>query len=103
LVGGGKSFAASSAAAAQTLTVKAKGQLPDDFVSYLRKVQKPESVEVGRLHKLRILLRNETVSWIEGFIEQGGMEEIVGLLHRTMEVEWRYVKQACLTMALANR
>ena len=88
--GGGKSFASSSAAAAHTLVAKAKGQLSEDFVSYLRKVQKPESVEVGRLHKLRILLRNETVVWIEGFIGQGGMQEIVGLLHRTMEVEWRY-------------
>ena len=91
--GRSRSLAASSAAAAQTLVAKAKGQLSDDFVSYLRKVQKPESVEVGRLHKLRILLRNETVAWIEGFIGQGGMEEIVRLLHRTMEVEWRYVIQ----------
>lgn len=99
--GRGKSFAASSAAAAQALVAKAKGQLTDDFVSYLRKVQKPESVEVGRLHKLRILLRNETVAWTEGFIEQGGMKEIVGLLHRTMEVEWRYVftlSQLCFSL-----
>lgn len=92
--GRSRSLAASSAAAAQTLVAKAKGQLSDDFVSYLRKVQKPESVEVGRLHKLRILLRNETVAWIEGFIGQRGMEEIVRLLHRTMEVEWRYAIQA---------
>ena len=84
-------MAASGAAAAHTLVAKAKGQLSDDFVSYLRKIQKPELVEVGRLHKLRIILRNETVAWIEGFIGQGGMEEIVGLLHRTMEIEWRYV------------
>lgn len=66
-------------------------QGPVDYVSYLRKVQKPELVEVGKIHKLRLLLRNETVSWIEHFIEQGGMKEIVGLLHRIMEVEWRYV------------
>lgn len=92
--GGNNPFVASGAGVAQTLIAKAKGQLPDDFVSYLRKVQKPESVEVGRLHKLRILLRNETVSWTDGFIGLGGMEEIVGLLHRTMEVEWRYV--ACI-------
>jgi hypothetical protein len=90
--GKSKSLAQSGAAAAQTLAAKAKGHLSDDFVSYLRKVQKPESVEVGRLHKLRILLRNETVAWIEGFIGQGGMQEIVGLLYRTMNVEWRYVK-----------
>lgn len=69
---------------------KVKGQQrPADFVSYLRKVQKPELVEVGKLHKLRLLLRNETVAWTEDFIRQGGMEEVVGLLHRIMAVEWR--------------
>ena len=88
---GSKSLAASGAAVAQTFLAKAKGQLPDDFVSYLRKVQKPELVEVGRLHKLRLLLRNETVAWTDEFIRQGGMEEIVGLLHRIMAVEWRLV------------
>ncbi|OLN85205.1 GTPase-binding protein rid1 [Colletotrichum chlorophyti] len=65
------------------------GQGPGDYVSYLRKVQKPELVEVGKLHKLRLLLRNETVSWTEDFIRQGGMEQIVGLLNRILEVEWR--------------
>ncbi|KAI1416562.1 armadillo-type protein [Hypoxylon sp. FL1857] len=64
-------------------------QGPVDFVAYLRKVQKPELVEVGKLHKLRLLLRNETVAWTEEFIRQGGMQEIVALLHRIMEVEWR--------------
>jgi len=86
-----KSLTASSAAVAQNIIAKAKGQTPDDFVSYLRKVQKPELVEVGRLHKLRLLLRNETVAWTDAFIKQGGMDEIVSLLHRVMEVEWRYV------------
>lgn len=65
------------------------GQGPGDFVAYLRKVTKPEVVEVGKLHKLRLLLRNETVSWTEEFIEFGGMKEIVALLYRIMEVEWR--------------
>jgi hypothetical protein len=69
---------------------KVKGfQAPRDFVSYLQKVQKPELVEVGKLHKLRLLLRNETVSWTDEFIRQGGMKEIVDLLHRIMDIEWR--------------
>ena len=69
---------------------KAKGQYgPADFVSYLSQVQKPQLVEVGKLHKLRLLLRNETVAWTEDFIRQGGMKEIVELLHRIMAVEWR--------------
>ncbi|TVY41436.1 GTPase-binding protein [Lachnellula occidentalis] len=88
---GGNSLTASGASVAQNLIAKAKGQCPDDFVSYLRKVRKPELVEVGRLHKLRLLLRNETVAWTDEFIGHGGMEEIVGLLDRTMEVEWRFV------------
>ncbi|OAA59543.1 Armadillo-type fold protein [Niveomyces insectorum RCEF 264] len=62
---------------------------PGDFVAYLRAVPQPEQVEVGKLHKLRLLLRNETVAWTEDFIGHGGMEEVVGLLHRIMAVEWR--------------
>jgi hypothetical protein len=87
----GKSLTSTGAAVASTLIAKAKGQLPDDFVAYLRKVPKPELVEVGKLHKLRLLLRNETVAWTDEFIGLGGMNEIVGLLHRTMGVEWRFV------------
>ncbi|KAK3995878.1 GTPase-binding protein rid1 [Cladorrhinum sp. PSN332] len=69
---------------------KVKGQqMPGDFVAYLRKVQQPQAVEVGKLHKLRLLLRNETVVWIEEFIRQSGMKEIVELLHRIMALEWR--------------
>ena len=64
--------------------------VPEDFISYLRKVQKPQSVEVGKLHKLRQLLRNEAVSWVDSFITQGGMLEVIGLLYRIIKVEWRY-------------
>lgn len=64
---------------------------PSDFVHYLREIQKPEMVDVGKLHKLRILLRNETVSWVDDFLAEGGMDEVVQLLHRIMKIEWRYV------------
>ena len=62
---------------------------PEDYVSYLRTEQQPEKVQVGKVHKLRQLLRNETVGWVEAFIKLGGMTEIVGLLHRIMKVDWR--------------
>lgn len=62
---------------------------PGDFVSYLQRVREPEQVEVGKLHKLRLLLRNETVAWTDEFVRLGGMKEIVDLLHRIMAVEWR--------------
>ncbi|KAL4808417.1 armadillo-type protein [Aspergillus unguis] len=62
---------------------------PSDFVHYLKEIQKPEMVEVGKIHKLRILLRNETISWVDSFIAEGGMDEIVQLVYRIMKVEWR--------------
>ncbi|ORY13073.1 GTPase binding protein Rid1 [Clohesyomyces aquaticus] len=66
-----------------------KNSTPDEFVTYMRKTPKPQVVEVGKLHKLRLLLRNETVEWVDDFMKEGGMTELVGLLHRIMEVEWR--------------
>ncbi|KAL9601948.1 MAG: hypothetical protein Q9219_002172 [cf. Caloplaca sp. 3 TL-2023] len=66
-----------------------KPSIPEDFLSYLRKTPKPQNVEVGRLQKLRQLLRNETVGWVDAFISQDGMTEIVGLLNRILQVEWR--------------
>jgi hypothetical protein len=100
---GGKSLTSTGTAVAQNIIAKAKGQTPDDFVSYLRKIRKPELVEVGKLHKLRLLLRNETVAWTDDFITQGGMEEVVGLLHRIMEVEWRFVATLpCLKAKFTN-
>jgi hypothetical protein len=66
-----------------------KSSVPEDFVSYLRSEQQPEKVEVGKVHRLRQILRNETVSWVETFVKLGGMVEIVGLLHRIMKIEWR--------------
>ena len=43
-----------------------------------------------KLHKLRILLRNETVAWVDSFISGDGMDEVIQLLYRIMKVEWRY-------------
>ncbi|EGX90944.1 GTPase binding protein Rid1 [Cordyceps militaris CM01] len=86
----GRDHPASSSGTGSSVLAKIKFQQgPSDYVAYLRKVQKPEVVEVGKLHKLRLLLRNETVAWTEEFIRQGGLEEIVGLLNRIMAVEWR--------------
>lgn len=66
-----------------------KAVAPRDFITYLQKVRQPQSLEVGRLQKLRQVLRNETVVWVNDFIEAGGMIEIIGLLYRITEVEWR--------------
>ena len=62
---------------------------PGDFIHYLREVVKPELVDLGKIHKLRILLRNESIAWTDAFIKQGGMTEMVELLYRITRVEWR--------------
>jgi hypothetical protein len=66
-----------------------KASTPDEFITYMKKTVKPQDVEVGKLHKLRQLLRNETVEWVDSFVHEGGITELVNLLHRVMEVEWR--------------
>ncbi|KAF4554922.1 Diaphanous GTPase-binding domain-containing protein [Elsinoe fawcettii] len=63
--------------------------MPEDYVRHLREMRDPTQAEVGRVHKLRILLRNETVAWTDSFIELGGMAEIIALLQRIMAIEWR--------------
>ena len=68
-----------------------KPAVPEDYIQYLRTTQAPDLVEVGRIHKLRQLLRNETVVWVDTFIMQGGMTELVELLYRIIKVEWRCV------------
>ncbi|KIW14214.1 hypothetical protein PV08_06995 [Exophiala spinifera] len=62
---------------------------PGDFIHYLREVQKPELVEVSKLHKLRILLRNESISWTDHFVTKGGMDELLKLYYRISKIEWR--------------
>ncbi|KAJ8612203.1 hypothetical protein MRB53_037593 [Persea americana] len=51
--------------------------------------QKLEVVEVRKLHKLRLLLRSESVAWVDEFLGLGGLSALIGLLHRIMAVEWR--------------
>jgi len=80
--------AASTTSLSQTAAVDTASD-PSDFVHYLKEIQKPEMIEVGKIHKLRLLLRNETVSWVDSFITEGGMHEIVQLLYRIMRVQWR--------------
>ncbi|KAJ4984629.1 GTPase-binding protein rid1 [Stagonosporopsis vannaccii] len=80
---------ASDAASNRSVSNSSKTVKSTEFINYLKKNSKPQDVEVGKLHKLRLLLRNETVEWVDTFIQDGGMLELVGLLHRIMEIEWR--------------
>ncbi|KAB8336806.1 hypothetical protein FH972_021115 [Carpinus fangiana] len=63
--------------------------IPDDFTAYLQEQQHPQSIEIGRVHKLRLLVRNESISWTDTFIGQGGMLALIALLERIMHLEWR--------------
>ena len=83
------SKAMSSTTSLGNLTSPDSASTPGDFIHYLREVQKPELVEVGKLHKLRILLRNESVAWTDTFVTKGGMDEVVQLLYRIIKIEWR--------------
>ena len=78
-----------SNASDRSISNGAKAVKSDEFIAYLKRTPKPQNVEIGKLHKLRLLLRNETVEWVDTFIQDGGMTELVGLLHRIMEIEWR--------------
>jgi len=62
---------------------------PHDFVEYLQEVRKPADVEVGKVHKLRVLLRNESIMWIDAFIQQGGLTGLLELLNSVLKIEWR--------------
>jgi hypothetical protein len=79
----------SDAASNRSVSNSSKTVKSTEFINYLKKNTKPQDVEVGKLHKLRLLLRNETVEWVNTFIQDGGMLELVALLHRIMEIEWR--------------
>lgn len=63
--------------------------MPEDFVDYLQHVREPRKAEVGKLHKLRVLTRNESVTWVDVFVAQGGMTALLVLLKKIMEIEWR--------------
>ena len=79
----------SSSATSITSVAGGIAPVPEDFIGYLRAVRQPQRVEVGRVQKLRQLLRNETVAWVNEFITRGGMDEVVGLLYRIIDIEWR--------------
>ena len=91
--GPSKSLTSSGAADAMALGYgnRSKPPVPQDFVIYLKEVYDVQAVEVSKLHKLRLVLRNERVAWVDTFISMGGMAQIVGLLYRIMAVEWRSV------------
>ncbi|KAI9806775.1 MAG: hypothetical protein M1825_006232 [Sarcosagium campestre] len=72
-----------------TVVTKSSLTTPDEFVAYLKHPQPPQQIEVGKIHRLRLVLRNERVSWVECFIHLNGMTHLVAMLRSVMSLEWR--------------
>ena len=62
---------------------------PADFVEYLCSTDNVASVDVEMLHKLRIRLRSESVSWVDTFVLKDGMKQLLELLQSVRKMEWR--------------
>lgn len=48
-----------------------------------------KDVSIQHLHKLRLVLRNEALRWIEAFLNLSGMEALWAVIERVLCVEWR--------------
>ena len=76
--------------APMTPTGEVYAKRPEEFLDYLR-IATPDTAEVGWLHKLKLILRNERLSWVEAFLSGGGFTYMVNLLYALLDLEWRYV------------
>lgn len=61
---------------------------PSYYVNMLMRTSSLQ-LEVEVVKKLRLLLRNESASWTEGFFELGGYTALLTRLNEMLEVEWR--------------
>ncbi|CAG7849173.1 SubName: Full=Uncharacterized protein {ECO:0000313/EMBL:CCA68783.1} [Serendipita indica DSM 11827] len=69
-------------------TVKERDWTPGRFSVMLSQTKSTE-LEVERLKKLRIMLRNEAAAWSESFLIEGGYSALLSRLNEMLEVEWR--------------
>ncbi|KAG8860795.1 hypothetical protein FRB91_000582 [Serendipita sp. 411] len=69
-------------------TVREREWTPGRFSTMLSQT-KSIDLEVERLKKLRIMLRNEAASWSESFLIEGGYSALLARLNEMLEVEWR--------------
>ncbi|KAG7098442.1 hypothetical protein E1B28_000393 [Marasmius oreades] len=61
---------------------------PVNFVSILSGTSST-TLEVESVKKLRLMLRNESASWTEDFLNAGGYTALLTRLNEILEVEWR--------------
>ncbi|KAH9945049.1 armadillo-type protein [Epithele typhae] len=61
---------------------------PEKYVSMLLG-QSSTAMDVEVVKKLRLLLRNESASWTDDFVQNGGYDALLTRLNEILEVEWR--------------
>ncbi|KIL67542.1 hypothetical protein M378DRAFT_159355 [Amanita muscaria Koide BX008] len=61
---------------------------PTKFVSILSGTSSLD-LDVELIKKLRLLLRNESATWSQDFLRQGGYSSLLTRLNEILEVEWR--------------
>ncbi|WVW83631.1 hypothetical protein I302_105652 [Kwoniella bestiolae CBS 10118] len=66
------------------------GEQPDSFVSWLNSHKGTDlNMDIGKAKKLRMLLRHESTTWVEGFIQLKGYEAVLDRLQDLLDIEWR--------------
>ncbi|PIL35423.1 hypothetical protein GSI_02150 [Ganoderma sinense ZZ0214-1] len=67
---------------------KSSTTTPEKYVNILLS-QSSTNMDIEVIKKLRLLLRNESASWTEAFIQHGGYDAILTRLNEILDVEWR--------------
>jgi hypothetical protein len=73
-------------------------ETPEVFVQWLKSYKSTDiNMDVGRVKKLRMLLRNEVTTWVADFLDAGGYVRILERIQDLLDVEWRWVPRVnCL-------
>ncbi|KAH8117766.1 armadillo-type protein [Phellopilus nigrolimitatus] len=66
----------------------AKDMSPSRYANILTSTSSVE-LDIEAVKKLRLLLRNESASWTESFLQLGGYSAVLTRLNELLEVEWR--------------
>ncbi|TBU33445.1 armadillo-type protein [Dichomitus squalens] len=67
---------------------KSVATTPEKYVKILL-AESSTSMDIEVVKKLRLLLRNESASWTEAFLQHGGYDAILTRLNEILDVEWR--------------
>lgn len=66
------------------------GEQPEPFIQWLGVYKATDlNMDVGRMKKLRMLLRHENTAWVDQFLRLGGYRLILERMKEMVDVEWR--------------